>query len=1051
MNDKSHTYLHPATGNFSSLDLSLCHPSLLLDFDWTVSEDQHGSDHFPVIIESVNNSTNDHNTNRKLNKANWELYHSLCEQSLKIDKFDNSLDPLDDFTSSLLDISNKSIPKTSTNPKKSKPWYNDECKDAIKQRKQALSKFCRYPTKENLNKVKNFRAKARRTIKASKRKSWKSYVSNLNYKTPIKKVWDMIRKISGKSKSPSFTHLNTKRGTKATSKEEIANTLGETFLDNSSSRNYSEKFQNIKKQEEKIKLNFTSSNTEEYNSLFNITELKDAIAVSKDTATGPDDIHYQMLKHLPETALDTLLHIFNGIWTTGVFPESWRLATIIPIPKPGKYHAETTHYRPIALTSCLCKTLERMINKRLVWYLESNNLITKLQSGFRAERSTNDNLVRLDAFIKREHVVAVFFDLEKAYDTTWRYGILKDLHNFGMKGRLPNFIKSFLEDRTIQVRVGSTLSDLYDQEQGVPQGAILSTTLFNVKLNDIINCLDYKTDGSLYVDDFCICFRSKNMRTIERHLQQCLNRIEDWATRNGFKCSKSKTQCVHFCQQRKIHNDPVLYIYGSQIPVVAESKFLGVIFDKKFSFIPHIKHLKAKCLKVLSHTSWGADRTTLLHLYRSLIRSKLDYGSIVYGSARKSYLQMLDTVHNQGLRLALGGFRTSPVSSLNVEADEPSLWLRREKLSLQYVIRLAANSSNPAFEVTFPPQFQEYYERKPKAIKSFGLRIAPLLESTNINIKNIQKHCFSDIPSLCITKPNILFDLHNSKKSLSDSHLMKQNFQELQSRLSDYQHIYTDGSKVEDKVGCAYISGSHHEKIRLPDGSSIFTAESKAIDMALDYVMNNSLENNFVIFSDSLSVLKSLNHTASKNPKIQNVIEKRHELSKSKEILFCWLPSHVGIKGNEAADVKAKASLDLEISNFKLPCTDFKPFINRYILSKSQLSWDRATFNKLHEIKPVLGKNNIYRSLRREEVVLTRLRIGHTRLTHSYLLKREDQPFCISCNELFTVKHFLIDCIEFSHIRHQFFQTNDLRYLFENVPTDNILMFLKHINLFNKV
>ena len=101
-----------------------------------------------------------------------------------------------------------------------------------------------------------------------------------------------------------------------------------------------------------------------------------------------------------------------------------------------------------------------------------------------------------------------------------------------------------------------------------------------------------------------------------------------------------------------------------------------------------------KPFKVLSHTSWNADRTTLLHLYRSLIRSKLDYGSIVYGSARKSYLQMLDTVHNQGLRLALGAFRTSPVSSLNVEGDEPSLWLRREKLSLQYAI-------NP--ETSFPP------------------------------------------------------------------------------------------------------------------------------------------------------------------------------------------------------------------------------------------------------------------------------------------------------------------------------------------------------------
>ena len=188
------------------------------------------------------------------------------------------------------------------------------------------------------------------------------------------------------------------------------------------------------------------------------------------------------------------------------------------------------------------------------------------------------------------------------------------------------------------------------------------------------------------------------------HLQQCINRIEDWALHNGFKFSKSKTQCVHFCQLRKVHDDPELYLYGSLIPVVEDFKFLGIIFDRKLSFIPHIKYLKAKCLKalnllkVLSHTNWGADRTVLLQLFRSLIRSKLDYGSIVYGSARKSYLMMLDTVHHQGLRLALGAFRTSPVESLYVEAEEPSLYLRREKLALQYAIRLAANPSNPTFK-----------------------------------------------------------------------------------------------------------------------------------------------------------------------------------------------------------------------------------------------------------------------------------------------------------------------------------------------------------------
>ena len=145
-----------------------------------------------------------------------------------------------------------------------------------------------------------------------------------------------------------------------------------------------------------------------------------------------------------------------------------------------------------------------MINKRLVWYLESNNLITPIQSSFRSERSTNDHLIRLetfirDAFVNREHVVAVFFDWEKTYDTTWRYGILKDLHDLGLKGRLPMFIQRFLEDRIIQVRVGSTLSDLYDQEQGVLQGSILSTTLFNIKINNIVTCLNSKTDGSLYV------------------------------------------------------------------------------------------------------------------------------------------------------------------------------------------------------------------------------------------------------------------------------------------------------------------------------------------------------------------------------------------------------------------------------------------------------------------------------------------------------------------------------------------------------------------------
>ena len=109
-----------------------------------------------------------------------------------------------------------------------------------------------------------------------------------------------------------------------------------------------------------------SQNNEKYNLPFKLSELKNSLDRSKDTTAGPDDIHYQILKHLPSDTLETLLSIMNEIWCTGEFPEDWHKAVIIPIPKPGKDKTEATNYRPIALTSCICKTMERMIKDRLV-------------------------------------------------------------------------------------------------------------------------------------------------------------------------------------------------------------------------------------------------------------------------------------------------------------------------------------------------------------------------------------------------------------------------------------------------------------------------------------------------------------------------------------------------------------------------------------------------------------------------------------------------------------------------------------------------------------
>jgi len=122
-------------------------------------------------------------------------------------------------------------------------------------------------------------------------------------------------------------------------------------------------------------------NMETYNSPFSIEELLDALSSSHNSAVGLDDIHYQMLKHLPSGVLNTLLSILNDIWLTGNFPSSWRQSYVVSIPKPGKDTSDPTNYRPIVLTSCVCKVMECMVNNRFVWYLERNKIITPIQSG----------------------------------------------------------------------------------------------------------------------------------------------------------------------------------------------------------------------------------------------------------------------------------------------------------------------------------------------------------------------------------------------------------------------------------------------------------------------------------------------------------------------------------------------------------------------------------------------------------------------------------------------------------------------------------------------
>ena len=430
-NKKSPTHLDPSSSTYSAMDLTLCDTSLFLDFTWRVYEDTCGSDHSPIVLESLHPQDDDL-PRWRLNKANWEEFRSQCQKHLIV----NNTETIPEFSKKLINIAKTCIPHNPTIHKRDRPWFSKECKVAIRLRRAALRKFNTEPTTSNLISFKFHRANARKIIREAKKKSWQNYMSKLNTSSNIKTVWLMIRKIAGKKQSTPLRHLSVTNH-KITGKKAIADFLAETFSKNSSSQ-FNTEFYKIKPSLEKKKIKFSSNNSEEYNKPFTLTELVDSIKKSNHSAVGPCKVHNEFLKQLPNESVKFQLKLYNNIWVNCTFPETWRQSIIVPIPKSGKDTSNPQNYRPIALTSCLCKTMERMINSRLTWYLETNGLITNMQTGFRKRRGTIDHLIRLEtfirkAFIRKQHLSAVFFDLEKAYETTWKYGILRDLYNLGLR------------------------------------------------------------------------------------------------------------------------------------------------------------------------------------------------------------------------------------------------------------------------------------------------------------------------------------------------------------------------------------------------------------------------------------------------------------------------------------------------------------------------------------------------------------------------------------------------------------------------------------------
>ncbi|MBJ5695509.1 hypothetical protein JGG83_22925 [Salmonella enterica subsp. enterica serovar Derby] len=226
----------------------------------------------------------------------------------------------------------------------------------------------------------------------------------------------------------------------------------------------------------------------------------------------------------------------------------------------------------------------------------------------------------------------------------------------------------------------------------------------------------------------------------------------------------------------------------------------------------------------------------MLRIYHSLVRSKLDYGCIIYGSARPSILRLLDPVSHQALRLCTGAFRTSPVHSLYVEAHEPPLCVRRQQLSLRYFLKLRSLPDHPLFASVFSPQFVRLFAHRPSSVPTFGIRMSSLAQDAGIDLSLIgSSQTVGGPPWL---PPVVDVSLCSFPKVSTPDSVYQQLFSEHRLRFSRFIPLFTDGSRSGDVVGSAFVCTDEVVAQRLPSVATVFTAELHAIHLALQHIQS---------------------------------------------------------------------------------------------------------------------------------------------------------------------------------------------------------------------
>ncbi|XP_043257979.1 uncharacterized protein LOC122400522 [Colletes gigas] len=588
------------------------------------------------------------------------------------------------------------------------------------------------------------------------------------------------------------------------------------------------------------------------------------------------------------------------------------------------------------------------------------------------------------------------------------------------------------------------------------KGSVLSVFLFLIAINDIAEVFCKPVKHTIFADDCTFFITGKSLSTSQQILQDNLDRLQKYALQTGFKFSKKKTTVTIFSKQRTTQNHQLqLHLGQHQLMITSTPKILGLIFDNKYTWTLFFKKLKEECvnrlniLKIIASKNWGAEFQILLNSYKALVLFQLDYGSIVYDSGKPRVLKLLAPIHNAGARIATGAFRTSPVTAILCEAGLTPLETRRKQLNLSYAATRLSTPSNPIYEqLTNTAHFNEFKE-KPKLPKPLNNRVKTYWQELNMDTPKIISRIQYQIPPWTIDPPCILEKILEARKN-TNSNVLKSLYTELSNEYPHHTQIVTDASKSGQGTGCAVCTPEHELLFRLPETFTVFTSEALAVLQALKYI-EETTHNKSIILTDSKSTLLALQNLETNNSVIQNIIELNETLKRDKrEVLYSWVPAHIGIEGNEKADTAAKlASSSTAIMKYEQAThQDLQKYCTKALTGVWNEEWRNSRPTKLHKVR-----NNIYDFNpalplnRKDQVKTTRLRIGHSSWTHSYLITKTEPNSCDICNVENTIEHILTICPKYNMKRIQHKLQNSLTILREIDSCKKVLNLLKDIKV----